>query len=243
MNGDFQDARVLTVGTPKGGAGKTTSCFNIAGGLAKRGGRVHLIDLDRSDSNISGQLSRWRTYDGAKATGMTCATPSADSLAEYLDTVRASGAYDWILIDVAGKLEQSLMTAMNDAELTIVPVMVGDEGSAHEAAKIIRTMCAMFKKHGAVFSYRVLFTRCPFILSAPDKHVISEVERMQLRRFASVLHDRPVYREGGFTGFPVHYVDASREAATKAATELDSLLDEIEDALGVGTTAQIEGVA
>jgi chromosome partitioning protein len=226
-------ARIITVGTPKGGAGKTTTCFNVAGGLAKRGGRVHLIDLDRSDSNTSGALSRWMTLDGASATGMTSATPSAEKLSEYLEDARGSGAYDWILIDVAGSLEQSLMTAMNDADLTIVPVMVGSEGDAHDAAKIIRAMSGLFRKHKAIFNYRVLLTRVPYIFGAPDKHVVAEVERLQLHRFASMMHDRPVYRESGFTGSPVHFADARREPISKACAELDSLLDEIENALGV----------
>jgi chromosome partitioning protein len=237
-----QRTTIITVGSPKGGAGKTTTCFNVAGGLAKRGGRVHLIDLDRSDSNKSGALSRWMSLDGAAATGLTSATPSPDKLSEYLDDLRTSGAYDWVLIDVAGAYEQSLMTAMNDADFTIVPVMVGSEGDAHDAAKIIRTMSGLFRKHKASFNYRVLLTRVPFIMGAPDKHVVAEVERMQLQRFAAVLHDRPVYRESGFTGSPAHFADASREAVAKACAELDGLLDEVEQVLSVGAEHRTQKV-
>jgi chromosome partitioning protein len=39
-------ARVITIGNRKGGTGKTTTCVSLAAGLAHRGRRVLLVDLD-----------------------------------------------------------------------------------------------------------------------------------------------------------------------------------------------------
>jgi len=67
-----------------------------------------------------------------------------------------------------------------------------------------------------------------------------EVERLQLQRFNAVLHDRPMYRESGFTGSPVHFANASREPVAKACAELDGFLDEIEQVLGVGADHRMQ---
>jgi chromosome partitioning protein len=45
--------KAILVANPKGGAGKTTLCTNLAGALAARGKRVALWDLDRQRSSLA----------------------------------------------------------------------------------------------------------------------------------------------------------------------------------------------
>jgi len=44
--------KAILVANPKGGAGKTTLCTNLAGALAARGRRVAMWDLDRQQSTL-----------------------------------------------------------------------------------------------------------------------------------------------------------------------------------------------
>jgi chromosome partitioning protein len=223
--------RTLCTGTSKGGAGKTTSCFNIAGGLAKRGARVHLLDMDKSDDNNSGALWRWMSHEGAAATGLTCSTPKPDDLTDELERLQETGEYDWILIDVAGAFDQTLITAMTRADLTIMPAIPGSEGDVHDAAKVVRAMAGILRQFKATLRYRVLFTAVPFVISEVEKFSFSEAERLKLNRFNSILHARPVYKEGGFTGVPVHFADQTRQPVAKAIAELDQLIDELESVI------------
>ena len=223
--------RTLCFGTSKGGAGKTTSCFNVAGGLAKRGGRVHLLDMDKSDDNKSGALSRWMGHEGAASTGLTYSAPKPSELTDELERLQETGAYDWILIDVAGAFDQTLITAMTRADLTIMPAIPGSEGDVHDAAKVVHAMSGILRQFKATLRYRILFTAVPFIVAEVEKFSFSEAERLKLNRFNSLLHVRPAYKEGGFTGLPVHFADQSRPPVAKAVAELDLLIDELESVI------------
>ena len=50
----MRDSKIITFAHYKGGTGKTTSCINIAGALAKEGHKVLVIDLDPQGNATSG---------------------------------------------------------------------------------------------------------------------------------------------------------------------------------------------
>jgi hypothetical protein len=101
----------------------------------------------------------------------------------------------------------------------------------HDAAKVVRTMSGILRQFKATLRYRVLFTAVPFVIADVEKYSFSEAERLKLNRFNSILHVRPAFKEGGFTGLPVHFADQSRQPAAKAAAELDLLIDELESVI------------
>lgn len=144
--------RIVAVTNLKGGIGKTTTVVNLSAGLALKGARVLLIDVD-AQGNLAmalGVKARRTLYevlvDGARAADcVTPARPNLDLLAadESLLAAQPSiarrpdwprvleqavrpikGSYDFILIDCGGSLTVLNLNALHAASDVVVPTTV-----------------------------------------------------------------------------------------------------------------------
>ena len=144
--------RVIAVSNAKGGIGKTTTVVNIGAGLALKGARVLLVDVD-AQGNLAlalGVHPRRTLYelliDGAKAADCVLhARPNLDLIAgdEGLLSVQTIIAkrpdwsralehglrplineYDFVLIDSGGSLTTLTTNALNAASDVIVPTAI-----------------------------------------------------------------------------------------------------------------------
>jgi chromosome partitioning protein len=144
--------RVIAISNAKGGIGKTTTVVNIGAGLALKGARVLLVDVD-AQGNLAlalGVRPRRTLYelliDDAKAADcITNARPNLDLIAGdegllSVQTIIAKrpdwsralehglrplfGEYDFILIDSGGSLTTLTTNALNAASDVIVPTAI-----------------------------------------------------------------------------------------------------------------------
>lgn len=144
--------RIIAVTNLKGGIGKTTTVVNVSAGLALKGARVLVVDVD-AQGNLAmalGVRPRRTLYevlvDGAKiADCITNARPNLDILAadetlltaqptiarrpdwprvleQALRPIRAD--YDFIVIDCGGSLTVLNLNALNAAGDVLVPTTV-----------------------------------------------------------------------------------------------------------------------
>jgi chromosome partitioning protein len=144
--------RIIAVTNLKGGIGKTTTVVNVSAGLALKGARVLVVDVD-AQGNLAmalGLRPRRTLYDvlvdGAKiADCITVARPNLDILAanetlltaqptiaqrpdwprvleQALRPIRAD--YDFIFIDCGGSLTVLNLNALNAANDVLVPTTV-----------------------------------------------------------------------------------------------------------------------
>jgi chromosome partitioning protein len=144
--------RVIAVANAKGGIGKTTTVVNIGAGLALKGARVLLVDVDpQGNLTLALGVSPQRTLyevlaDGARAADcITPARPNLDLLAADDSLLSAQpliarrsdwsrvldqglrpiySAYDFVLIDSGGSLTTLNTNALACATDVIVPTAV-----------------------------------------------------------------------------------------------------------------------
>jgi chromosome partitioning protein len=144
--------RVIAISNAKGGIGKTTTVVNIGAGLALKGARVLLVDVD-AQGNLAlalGVRPRRTLYemliDGARAADcVISARPNLDLIAGdegllSVQTIIAKrpdwsralehglrpliGEYDFVLIDSGGSLTTLTTNALNAASDVIVPTAI-----------------------------------------------------------------------------------------------------------------------
>jgi chromosome partitioning protein len=163
--------RVIAVSNAKGGIGKTTTVVNIGAGLALKGARVLLVDVD-AQGNLAlalGVKPRRTLYelliDGAKAVDcVSHARPNLDLIAgdEGLLSVQTIIAkrpdwsralehglrplinqYDFVLIDSGGSLTTLTTNALNAASDVIVPTAI--EHFSLKSIELLFTQIAQIK--------------------------------------------------------------------------------------------------
>ncbi len=144
--------RIIAVTNLKGGIGKTTTVVNLSAGLALKGARVLLVDVD-AQGNLAmalGVKPRRTIYevlvDGARAADcLTPARPNLDLIAADVSLLTAQPAiarrpdwprvleqalaplkrsYDFIIIDCGGSLTVLNLNALHAASDVVVPTTV-----------------------------------------------------------------------------------------------------------------------
>jgi chromosome partitioning protein len=162
-HGSLDRGRVVAVANQKGGVGKTTTAVNLGAGLALRGHRILVLDIDPQGNATTGlgidsrSLKR-STYDlilGASAledvvkataiAGLDCAPSSADLAGAEVELVGVQGR--------AGRLAEGLRGVEDLYELVLVdcPPSLGLltlNGLAAARALIVPVQCEYYALEG-----------------------------------------------------------------------------------------------
>lgn len=107
---------IITIGSNKGGTGKTTTAINLAVALASDNNDICLVDADfqRSTSN-------WyqdRLDSGQKINNITLVEKydNVSSTIEELDK-----KFDYIIVDVAGRNSREMITSLSVSDILLAP--------------------------------------------------------------------------------------------------------------------------
>ena len=106
---------IITVGSNKGGTGKTTTATNLVVALARDGKDVCLIDADFQRSS-----SRWQQNRE------DCNVKPVITLIEKYDNISTTvknleQKFDHIIVDVAGRNSKEMMTGMSVSDVLLSP--------------------------------------------------------------------------------------------------------------------------
>jgi len=213
---------IIAFASPKGGAGKSTNCLNIAGALCKRGQVVHIVDFDQSQT-------LWRWYQDSSSAqaiaNLTVAKAPDKDLDLFVRQVWKHPA-DYVLIDLAGHLSREMLHLAVFATLTITPTKIS-EPDIVEADKLHAQLEDIQTRISKPIIHRLLINEVPFMLAAFEYALLDQLASAEVPRFHTLMRKRSAYGETFMSGQPPHYADQSRPSVTKAVAEIDALVDEI----------------
>lgn len=219
---------IISFASPKGGVGKSTSCLSIAGALAAQGHSVHVVDFDQTET-------LWRWYSSTPSAkdhqGLTVEKGPNTDLGEFIATLwRERRGY--VLIDLAGTLTTHMLTLAALAHLVVTPAKLS-EPDILEANKLYQQLRELAQRVGKPIAHRILLNEVPSLLAGYQSHTLAQIDRSDLQRFPTLMHQRAAYAEAFFTGTPPHFADRTRPTIAKAVDEIDHLLSDIDAALGL----------
>ena len=197
-------AKVLTVASTKGGAGKTTIVMALAGTLAAEGLRVAVVDADPNRAYAS-----WA--EGAYEGPPVAVRAEADEarLAEAIDEMAPEA--DLVLVDTAGFGNRAALLAMAAADAVLVPC-TPSRADVEQAAKTLQLVDGAARAARRAIPARVVPSRLKHA-TAVSRHAVAELDAATLPRTAAGVGDRVAFAEMTFSGRVPAGGDAGQEVA------------------------------
>lgn len=224
----------ITLGTPKGGAGKTTALLSLANAAMLRSpaSRIALVDTDASVGSLRAFMSRRADMEDDGRVRLWCASEK-EGLDHLGDTLRR--AHDWadyILVDVhgAGSRFNTLLVEISD--LTLFPTRIGL--TDFEPAGM---MYARYEAHaearGIPFKGRLLFTFAPnaHFLSANERKILAGLRVVGVPFLETIIQTRAAYKDAQDMGRFLREMPPS-QGLSAATAESIGMFDEIMAILG-----------
>ncbi|MEM7620021.1 MAG: ParA family protein [Pseudomonadota bacterium] len=216
--------KIISAATSKGGASKSTTIGSIAGAFAKRGASVHVIDADPKLA-----VSEWMVAQDPKVENITSVAVKPDDFSDYLDDQDFS-VYDYVLIDVAGYNDKTLMLAMARSNLILVPLQPAATDLRH-ALETVKAAKTLYKNFGKSPLYRLVLSNIDHLAMQEQIFIFKEIMRLKLDRFNTPLTHRKPYKTMQLTGYPPHFQEQTL-SVSKAVAEVDMLIAEIDKLIG-----------
>ena len=202
------NAKVLTVASTKGGAGKTTIVMALAGTLAAEGLRVAVVDADPNRAYASWAEA---AYEGAPVA--VRAEADEARLAAAIDEL--APAADLVLVDTAGFGNRAALLAVAAADAVLVPC-TPSRSDVEQAAKTLQLVEGAARAARRAIPARVVPSRLKHA-TAVSRHAVGELDAAALPRTEAGVGDRVAFAEMTFSGRVPAAGDAGQEIAALVA--------------------------
>lgn len=214
--------RIIALVSQKGGSGKTTVAMQLGAGLALRGYRVAVADLDPQES-----ATRWVESAGADRPFPAQLIPLRGDVTEMDRTLRVVARNaDYVLLDCPPSIEHPhTANALDLCDLALVPVMPSptDLWSTRAIEKlIVNRMKARPQLLGALLPNRVMRT-------ALAGDVLEVMRDFVLPVLGAALSQRSAFALSAVRGASVY--DLGRSASA-AQDEVEQLVSAVLNQLG-----------
>lgn len=208
---------IITIGSIKGGVGKSTLATNIAVSLAQHKSTVCLIDADRQKSSVN--WANDRSTNGFQ--------PEIQCVVEY-DKVKETALklkdnYDFIVIDCQGRDSIELRSALVGSDILITPYKPSqlDVDTLHKMSKLVSDALEL---NPDLHAFAVL-NMAPTHASSKEEieDSIGAASKLPwITTLTTIIHDRKAYREATNQGAGV-----TETFNVKAKKEIIELLKEV----------------
>jgi chromosome partitioning protein len=185
-------ARVISVAGTKGGVGKSTTAYILAGRLAEMGHKVGLLDADPNHA-----VRDW--HEVGQLPGITIASDITeqnigDEVAKLED-----GSADFVIIDLPGMRGMVQVFAFGLSDLIIIPTQTS-RSDVEQALGLIH-MINRNRKTIQNAKVRLLFTRIsPSYTTGVDAHAFGQVTEQEAPVMNVKLYERKHFKEMTYTG-------------------------------------------
>lgn len=216
-------AKIIAVVNQKGGSGKTTISMQLAGTLAKRGGRVLVVDADPQAT-----ATRWAaSAEDDQPFPAAVVGLSAANTKVHREVKRFVEDYSYIVIDCPPAADSPVpQSALLVADLALVPIIPSPLDLW--AAVGIRDVIEQVGTINEGLTARLVVNQCqPNTTLA--REVIDLLPEYRIPNCTTFIHQRTVYRQSAVFGQTVHEFGSKAAAAIE---EITKLTDEVVTLLG-----------
>jgi len=228
---------VITLSSPKGGAGKTTATTILATELAERGVSVTVIDADPNKNVVD-----WAKLPGKPETLTVIGDVTEETIVDVIEEAASKAAF--VVVDLEGTASLMVSYAISMSDFVIIPVQ-GSQLDAKQAARQMKLIKAQERIAGRVIPFAVLFTRSnPAIQPKTQRHIEERFRELAVPVLATRLFDREAFRAifsfGGSLGSLADKGVGNLQAARSNALEFTG---EVVDRLRNGNKPSVKEVA
>ena len=204
---------IITIGSTKGGVGKSTIACNLATIAAKDGKKVLLVDADPQGSSMGFREIR-KTDD---ITAMSITTPTLHK------DLKGFSNFDLIIVDSGGRDSVIFRSAILGADILILPVLpsVYDVWASEDSLEIVREASVMNENLITRFLFNMVMPNT--IMAREALESLEEVGGDEVPLLKTTLGARADFKNGLMLGQGV--VESARNS--KAAKEFTELYNEI----------------
>lgn len=203
--------KIITIGSTKGGVGKSTIATNLAVAAAAEGKRVLIVDADVQASSMA--FRSVRESDDIKAMAITTPTLHKDLTADL--------NFDIIIIDAGGRDSKVFRSAIAASDLVIIPVLpsVYDVWAAADTIELLREVRA----HKDIDARILLNQLIPNSIMGREALDSLQEYETEIPLMETKLFHRAAFKNAVMNGQGV----IESEPSGKAAAEIKELFKEI----------------
>lgn len=182
---------VISIGNPKGGAGKTTLALILADELARLGARTVIIDAD--PNAIIAKWAARREQNGKELPFKVIANPKEGALIATIDQM--INETDFIIIDLEGTASRMTSRALARSHLVLIPFNQSPI-DAELAANAVQLIMEESEALNREIPYRLVRSRDNAAITTKSaKRITTAIEAAELPLLNVGLVERAAYRD------------------------------------------------
>lgn len=204
---------VISIGNPKGGAGKTTLALVLADTLSTSGARVTVIDADPNAI-----IEKWATKRERAGKELPYRVIPRPTESELIGTIeRVSKEDEFVIIDLEGSASRMTSRALARSHMVLVPFNLSPI-DAELAAQAVRAIKEEEEALQRSIPFRLVRSRTnAAIATKTAKRIVEAIDAAELPLLDTSLVERAAYRDIFEFGLLLTELDGAATSGVKNA--------------------------